>query len=494
MRLDSAERMRAGGDSGPVIVPHKPEESLLIAASAVRIARNAAHRQAAAERDRRLREMDLAGCPDPRSNDENPSGTATAVRPIHAATGRFSGRSGRRFPRCDRMAWARSDLDRFVLEKLEAAGLAPSPQADPRTLLRRLYYDLIGLPPTAEELAAFEADPSDARYEAAVDWLLASPRFGERWARYWLDVARYADTKGYVFTEDRNYKHAYSYRDWVIGSFNGDRPYDEFIVAQLAADQIEDPKSKPAMGFLTLGRRFLKNPHDIIDDRIDVVTRGLMGLTVACARCHDHKYDPIPTADYYALYGVFASSEENEPRRCAAGARRRRRAVRPGDFSARQPGQPRPKVDRHFLSCLSASGEAAGLSTRQRPARTGRGDRQPRQSADGPRVGQPRVGPPVRRRPGGHAQRLRHARHAADASRAARLAGLRVHGTKGRLVDQAADSQHRDCRARIGKQATSGRSAAASIRRTGCCGVPTAAGSIWKRCATACSWRPGGST
>ena len=117
-----------------------------------------------------------------------------------------------------------------MVEKLEAAGLTPSPQADPRTLLRRLYYDLIGLPPTAEELAAFEADPSDARYEAAVDWLLASPRFGERWARYWLDVARYADTKGYVFTEDRSYKHAYRYRDWVIDSFNGDRPYDEFVV------------------------------------------------------------------------------------------------------------------------------------------------------------------------------------------------------------------------------------------------------------------------
>ena len=192
--------------------------------------------------------------------------------------------------------------------KLETSDLAPSPQANPRALLRRLYYDLIGLPPTAEELAAFEADPSDARYEAAVDWLLTSPRFGERWARYWLDVARYADTKGYVFREDRNYKHAYKYRDWVIASFNADLPYDRFIIAQLAADQLEDPKSMPAMGFLTLGRRFLKNPHDIINDRIDVVTRGLLGLTVACARCHDHKYDPISADDYYSLYGVFASS------------------------------------------------------------------------------------------------------------------------------------------------------------------------------------------
>src|SRR5690606_5736022 len=124
------------------------------------------------------------------------------------------------------------------------------------------------------------------------------------------DVARYSDTKGYVFQEDRNYKHAYKYRDWVVASFNGDMPYDQFLISQLAADQTPDAADDAASGFLTLGRRFLNNPHDIADDRIDVVTRGLLGLTVACARCHDHKYDPIPTADYYSMYGVFASSEE----------------------------------------------------------------------------------------------------------------------------------------------------------------------------------------
>jgi hypothetical protein len=158
-------------------------------------------------------------------------------------------------------------------------------------------------------LAAFEAADDEA-YAASVDRLLDSPHFGQRWGRYWLDVARYADTKGYVFQEDRNYPQAYTYRDWVIQALNQDMPYDQFVVAQLAADRLDDPSVKPATGFLTLGRRFINNQHDIIDDRIDVMTRGLMGLTVSCARCHDHKYDPVSIGDYYALYGVFASSRE----------------------------------------------------------------------------------------------------------------------------------------------------------------------------------------
>ena len=146
-----------------------------------------------------------------------------------------------------------------------------------------------------------------------IDHLLASPHYGERWGRYWLDVARYADTKGYVFQEDRNFAYAYTYRDYVVRSLNEDKPFDRFLVEQLAADKLDlgaDKRPLAAMGYLTLGRRFLNNAHDIIDDRIDVVTRGMMGLTVACARCHDHKYDPIPAADYYSLYGVFAGSVE----------------------------------------------------------------------------------------------------------------------------------------------------------------------------------------
>ena len=142
---------------------------------------------------------------------------------------------------------------------------------------------------------------------------MASPHYGERWGRHWLDVARYADTKGYVFTQDRHYPFAYTYRDYVIQAMNADLPFNQFIVQQLAADQLprgDDPGALAAMGFLTVGRRFLLDQNEIIDDRIDVVSRGLLGLTVTCARCHDHKFDPIPSEDYYSLYGVFASSVE----------------------------------------------------------------------------------------------------------------------------------------------------------------------------------------
>lgn len=193
--------------------------------------------------------------------------------------------------------------------------MRPSQPADRRTLIRRATFDLIGLPPKPEEVAAFEADKSPDAFAKVVDRLLASPQYGERWARHWLDVARYADTKGYVFEEDRHYPYSYTYRDYVIRAFNEDLPYDEFIKEQIAADLMplgEDKRPLAALGYLTLGRRFVNNIHDIIDDRIDVVCRGTMGLTVACARCHDHKYDPIPTKDYYSLYGVFASSMEPE--------------------------------------------------------------------------------------------------------------------------------------------------------------------------------------
>jgi cytochrome c553 len=214
-------------------------------------------------------------------------------------------------------AWVRTPVDAFIWEKLAAKNLQPSPAADPRTLLRRATYDVTGLPPSQAELDEFLKDPSPAAYERAVDRLLASPRYGERWGRYWLDLARYADTKGYVFQEDRAYHYAYVYRDWVINALNRDLPYDQFLLKQLAADLVSTDPNQPdpdraAQGFLTLGRRFLNNKHDIIDDRIDVVMRTTQALTVACARCHDHKFDPIPTADYYSLYGVFDASKEQQ--------------------------------------------------------------------------------------------------------------------------------------------------------------------------------------
>ena len=196
-----------------------------------------------------------------------------------------------------------TSIDEFIQRKLAEHGLKPSPRADARTLARRASFDLTGLPP----------ERIDVPYEQFVDQLLASPHYGEQWARHWLDVARYSDTKGYVYArEEKNWVHATPYRDWVVRALNEDMPYDRFLLLQIAADQVVPPKSPDlvAMGFLTLGRRFLGVTHDIIDDRIDVVTRGTLGLTVACARCHDHKFDPIPTRDYYALYGVFQSSAE----------------------------------------------------------------------------------------------------------------------------------------------------------------------------------------
>jgi hypothetical protein len=214
-------------------------------------------------------------------------------------------------------AWPRNAIDHFILTKLESKNIPPSPRADASALIRRAYFTLTGLPPKYSDVAAFITDSAkdpQAAWAALIDRLLASPQYGERWGRYWLDIARYADSKGYVFQEERSYPFAYTYRDWVVKAINDDLPYDKFITYQLAADKAatgdENKEHLAAMGFLTVGRRFLNRQPDIIDDRIDVVTRGTMGLTVACARCHDHKFDPIPTADYYSLYGVFDSSHE----------------------------------------------------------------------------------------------------------------------------------------------------------------------------------------
>lgn len=208
-----------------------------------------------------------------------------------------------------------SPIDLFVLKRLADAGLAPNSTADRGTLIRRAYFSLIGLPPTHDEVTAFENDDRPDAFARLIDQLLASPRYGERWARHWLDLARYGDTMGYLAgSQEERYPFAFTYRDYVIEAFNNDKPFDQFVLEQLAADQLnlegEDRRSLAAMGYLTVGRRFMNRQHDIIDDQIDVVTRGFLGMSVACARCHDHKYDPVPTADYYSLYGVFASSDQ----------------------------------------------------------------------------------------------------------------------------------------------------------------------------------------
>lgn len=206
-----------------------------------------------------------------------------------------------------------NQVDGFVEAALVAKGLDFAEAADRRTLFRRASVTLTGLLPTAEAVASFENDARPDAWARVVAGLLASPQMGEHWARHWLDVARYSDTKGYVYArEERRWVHASAYRDWVVRAFNEDLPYNRFLKLQIAAEQLV-PAGSPdlaALGFLTLGRRFLGVTHDIIDDRIDVVTRAALGLSVACARCHDHKHDPIPTRDYYALYGIFQSSAE----------------------------------------------------------------------------------------------------------------------------------------------------------------------------------------
>jgi cytochrome c553 len=215
-------------------------------------------------------------------------------------------------PAVSKAEWLNTPVDAFILARLDAAKRAPSPEVDRRTLIRRASFDLLGLPPTPEEVQVFIDNNSPDAYERLIDRMLASPRYGERWGRHWLDVARYGDTKGYAFMQERKYPFSYTYRDYVIGAFNKDLPYDRFIIEQLAADKLplgQDKTPLAAMGFLTTGRKF-NNHHDDIDDQIDVVSRGLLGMTVACARCHDHKYDAIPTDDYYSLFGVFDSSQQ----------------------------------------------------------------------------------------------------------------------------------------------------------------------------------------
>jgi hypothetical protein len=208
--------------------------------------------------------------------------------------------------------WVRNDIDYFILNRLEARNLGPSPEADKRTLIRRATYDLTGLPPTAQEVDRFVGDASPQAYERLIDGLLASPRYGERWGRHWLDVARYADSVNDSVNTGQHYPWSYTYRDWVIRALNEDLPYDRFVSYQLAADRMPDtePRHLAALGFLSLGREFPNSYAETVDDRIDAVSRGLLGLTVACARCHDHKYDPIPTTDYYSLYSVLSNIRE----------------------------------------------------------------------------------------------------------------------------------------------------------------------------------------
>ncbi len=316
LRLDTKAGWEKGGDTGPAIVPGNPDKSLIIQAVRYHDADLAMPPKKSGGKlppdvIAELEAWVKIGAPDPRTG-----GPVAAARNMAAAKTHWSFKPvvAPAIPQVKNTAWVKTSVDAFILAGLEAKGLQPAPPAEKRILLRRLYLDLTGLPPSEAETAAFLNDKSPKAVEKVVDELLDSPHYGERFGRYWLDIARYADTRGYLAGgEERRFPFSYTYRDYVIRAFTEDKPFDQFLREQIAADKLvkgEDQSALAAEGFLTLGRS--GPPQEIIDDRIDVLTRGLMALTVSCARCHDHKFDPIPTADYYSLYSVFASSQEPE--------------------------------------------------------------------------------------------------------------------------------------------------------------------------------------
>ena len=299
LRVDSRSGLLKGGKSGPAVVPGDPDGSrllrLLKAKEGIRMPPTG---RLPEDQVAHVEQWIRAGAPFPAgpTASERPSSPHWSFAPPRVAT-----------PPPSASGWAGSEIDRFIEARLSQEGLRPSPQADPRTLIRRVHYDLTGLPPSPEAADEFVRSPTDDAYEATVDSLLASERFGERWARYWLDLARYSD-EGF---QARPFPIAWPYRDWVVDAFNSDLPYDRFVKLQLAADLLDaDSRHLPALGLLTVGINMVRPTElpDNIDDRIDVVTRGFLGLSVSCARCHDHKFDPIPTDDYYSLYSVFLNS------------------------------------------------------------------------------------------------------------------------------------------------------------------------------------------
>ena len=324
-RVDSRSGLRRGGDSGPAIVPGKPGESRLLHAlkyTGNEVAEMPPSGKLAPEVIANFEKWIAMGAPDPRTDDD-----PVVQTKIDFAKARefWSFRRPRRYamPTVQQSSWPREPLDAFVLHEMESAAVTPADTAARRTLIRRVSYDLTGLPPTPLAVKQFVHDESPDAYERVVDRTLASPRYGERWGRHWLDVVRYAEDNTNMGPHNGPYPNAWRYRDWVVAALNEDVAYDEFVVRQLATDLLPEtgPEDLPALGLFGLGpqnhkevqlsRLVIQNRYaDDWEDRVDVVGRGLLGLTLACARCHDHKYDPIRTADYYALAGVFASSRQ----------------------------------------------------------------------------------------------------------------------------------------------------------------------------------------
>jgi len=314
LKLDTRENLLKGGKRGPAVTPGNAGESILL--------RAVAH------------SADLKMPPSGKLKDSEiallrqwvgmnaPWGAEAKAADAKTKFWAFVPPKETALPVVKNKAWVHSPVDAFVLSALEAKGLAPAPAADKRTLIRRATFDLTGLPPTPEEVQAFLKDDRRDAFGRVVDRLLASPHYGERWGRHWLDVARYADSNG--LDENLVYRHAWRYRDYVIAAFNKDKPFDLFLKEQLAgdllpaADEATQFERYTATGFLSLGAKMLaeddplKMEMDIVDEQLDTTARAFMGLTVGCARCHDHKFDPIPTADYYSMAGIFKSSKTME--------------------------------------------------------------------------------------------------------------------------------------------------------------------------------------
>ena len=310
LALTSREELLKGGKSGPAVKAGDPDQSLLIQAirhSHDKLKMPPAGKMADAEIELLAKWVkDGAVWPEHKAA---PKAAGYQITPEQRAWWSFQPVRKPAPPAVKDAAWPKTDIDRFLLAAMESKGVKPVPAADRRTLLRRVSYDLTGLPPTQDEVREFLADKSPGAYAKVVDRLLASKRYGERWARHWLDVARYADEK-YSSTEDAPYPNAWRYRDWVVQAFNDDMPYDKFLKAQIAGD-VFDPAHKErymaGLGFFSL------SPEQQ-DDRVDALSRGLLGLTVACAQCHDHKFDPIPTKDYYSLLSIFRNTKlDNYP-------------------------------------------------------------------------------------------------------------------------------------------------------------------------------------
>ena len=316
LKLDSRAALQAGGASGAVVVPGDPAASELIAVLRYDGLVQMPPKGKLAPADiATLEEWVRRGAYFPDDGAVIPNSDAAA----RALPWSFEPVRRVQAPEVRDELWCRNDIDRFVLARLEAAGLAPAPEADRRTLLRRLSFDLTGLPPTADELASFESDLSPDAWAKQVERLLASPHYGERWARYWLDLARYSDSNG--LDENLAMSNAHRYRDWVVRALNQDLSYDAFLTWQLAGDLLPEPADEAqardqlaATGFLVLGPKMLAEQDkeklvcDVVDEQMDVAFRTFQGLTMGCARCHDHKFDPLSQRDYYAAAGIFKST------------------------------------------------------------------------------------------------------------------------------------------------------------------------------------------